>query len=247
MKRLYEQISIETWKKIAARVQNLNISTGSSAEFKFNLKALQKLLSDLDLYLEIGSNKPEYKGQIGLASLLNSVYNTSITLQNSIREFCEYIYILDDLGVESIEYKPINFPNKINTKLEYEDDYLHLQKVINKCYTDGKFKLSRPDIISYRDYYRYLITDIKDASYLLTTKISHQRPYAYKEPQVLESSVVIKNFNGNLPDKKELLNTEFPKLKIHSRKISWDESPEYSQIFKEYNPEELENVKRLKK
>ncbi len=246
MKRLYEQVPIDTWKRIADRVKRLNINGYTSDEFNSNLKILQNLLSDLDLSLEEGKKEPKIDDQIGLSSLLSSIYCTSIIPESSIQDFCEYIYALDDLGVENITYRPVNFPNKINTKLEYSDDYVHMQKLISKCYTDGKFKLSRPDIISYCDYNRYLITNIKDASYILITKISHQRPYALKEPQVLESEIVIKNFKGNLPDKKELINIEFPKLKIHSRKISWGESPEYSQIFNEYINEDI-IVKKLKK
>ena len=42
MKELYQQIPIETWKRIAYKVQRLKISDCSNEEFQANLKLLQK-------------------------------------------------------------------------------------------------------------------------------------------------------------------------------------------------------------
>lgn len=247
MKKLYEPISIDTWNKIADRVKTLKLSNNSNKEYIQNLYRFKELLSDLDISLDEGKKEPYYNPQIGLSSLLSAIYNTSIIPEQSIGDFQEYIYALNDLGVQSIEYRPINFPKENRAKLEFYDDYTHLQKVITKCYTDGKFSINRPDIFTYSDCNKYVITNLDDASYSLTTTVCHKRPYRDEKPQVLESKIIIKNFKGNLPSKEELLKIEFPKLKIHTKKISWGESPIYSQLFKEYDFDEIENVKKLTK
>ena len=217
MNKLYQNIPMKLWIDIADKIRLLNMSP--TQDFKSNLLILRGLLSDLDLCLQLGSETPRTDIEIGLASLLKTIYNISNNYTESIQNFCKYIYILKDLGIESIKYKPINFPTKFNKDLELSTNYN--EKIIKECYTDGKFKLAKPSGTIHYVYNRYNITDLKDASYILSANISHKPPYAFTQPLILESYAIVKDFKGKLPNKKEFLNVDFPKLKIHNKKINW--------------------------
>jgi len=244
MNKLYQNIPMKLWIDIADKIQLLNMSP--TQDFKSNLLILRGLLSDLDICLELGNETPQTDIQIGLASLLKSIYNTSDCYAESIKEFCEYIYMLNDLGIQSMKYKPINFPTKMERHLNITKTYSG--KAIEECYTDGKFKLSRPSgIINYYGYDCYVITNLKDASYILSADIFHKTPYAFTQPVISESYAIVKDFKGKLPCKKDFLSVDFPKLKIHNKKINWGESPEYSQIFDVYSKDDLNTVKKLTK
>lgn len=241
MKKLNEQLTIDEWKKIAEKISKLKIIDHTEKEFKNNLIILKNLLSDLDLCLELGNTNPKIESQIGLSTLLDQIDKTST------QKFCEYIYILNDLGIQYINYNPINFPKNIDSKLIFIDGDNHSNiKIINKCYTDGNFKLSKPkNIISYIDNRCLIINDLKNASYILLGKIFHERPYALKAANVYEARAIIKNFNGKLPHKNEFISTNFPILNLNSQKVKWGESPEYTMSFNEFKKEDISYTKRL--
>lgn len=247
MTKLYNQIPIETWKKIAYKVQRLKISDCSDYEFKQNLKLLQKLLLDddnINLSLNEGKRKPKNLEEIGLASLLHSIYtsnNNHILSKECIKSnFYEYIYALNDLGLTAMEYRPIGFdglgdtltigniadPTKINRK---------------KIYTNGTFKLKY-----YNGYFGTVVKleELKNATFLINVVLNHvsnHRDGGY---------AIVKNFfldNNMLPSKEELDSIEFPKLIAKEQVVKFGECPEYSQIYDTINLEKLSCSKRLTK
>lgn len=171
------------------------------------------------------------------------MYETKGFLNIAKIDFIEYIQKLELLGVKNIQFNPSMFPTTSSKYIESVENGINNTKCTNKYYTDGKFKLYKPRVTFYRDNFRYNMVEIKDASFLIYTKISHEVPYKEKEPIVLESDVVVKNFNGKLPNKEDVINCNYPSLNIHSRKINWGESPEYSQTYKEFTHEEYEKKK----
>lgn len=236
MKRITDELPIKTWKDIAEIVLKTNASKLSIKDFDLNLAIIKKFITDLDIYVD----------DIRISTFLKTVYETKGYWNVSKFDFTEYIQKLEMLGVKNIEFNPYNFPTIASNYLELEENSLRNYTRISKYYTDGKFKLYKPTVTFYRDNFRYKMEEIKDASFLIYTNILHEVPYSEKEPVILESNAIVKDFNGILPSMEDVINVKYPRLNIHSRKIDWCDSPVYSEIYKEFTHEEFQN-KQTKK
>jgi len=246
MKKLYSEISIEIWKRIAYKIQRLKISEFSDDEFKNNVKQLQKLLiDDNDIMISLAAKKrvPQNSDEIGLASLLHSIYKASFSKHLAKSDFYEYIYALDDIGVKKMSFNPTGIINAISLKKSYSDsDEVYYVK---KAYTDGKFKLNEFSING--DEY-YDLTNLKDASYLIDVQI--HRSIDKGKIDVVNSTANVMAFDFvhlPLPSKLELFNMDFPELSIEQTKLKWGESPMYKQEFEEIDMDNLSCSKRLTK
>ena len=243
MKKLYEQIPIETWKKIAYRVQRLKISDYSDKEFEENLNTLKELLSDLDISLAGKVRKPKRQCDIGLASLLHEIYFSKCGHYFPKANFYKYIYRLSDLGIQSIEFKPVKFPSAVGFMRKAHSDLDETTK-IEKCYTDGAFKL---DNYAFNGEDNYDLTNLEDASYLFNVHL-YQPDSKSGKIYTLNSSASIKNFNGKrFPEKSEIKKMEYPELRVTEQTIRWGESPKYRQVFDCFDETELSCAKRLTK
>lgn len=237
MKRITDELPIKTWKEIVEIVLKTNASILSIKNFDLNLEIIKKFITDLDICAD----------DIRLSMFLKIVYETKGYWDISKLDFREYIQKLEMLGVKNITFNPSMFPTASNEYLELEENGLHNYKRVSKYYTDGKFKLYKPKTVTfYRDNFRYKMEEIKDASFLIYTNILHEVPYMEKEPVILESNAIIKDFNGKLPSMEDVINVKYPRLNIHSRKINLGESPIYSEIYKEFTHEEFQKEQNEK-
>jgi len=242
MTKLYQQIPIETWKRIAYKVQRLKLSDCSDEEFKTNLNILRKLLSDLDISLKEGKRIPEHESEIGIASLLHSILFSENVFHRYVKaNFYEYIQRLSDLRIKSMEFRPVDFYFRV------DELYLmrtHESQINSKCYTDGTFKL---------EYFQdstgclnYIMNDLKDESYLFDVEF---KKYPDRNTLgIVKADACVKNFNGTrFPSKDELLRIGFPKVETSGKVINWGESPEYKQVFETFSYDDLSCSKRLTK
>jgi len=242
MTKLYNQIPIETWKRIAYKVQRLKISDCSDEEFEANLKLLQKLLSELDISFEEGKRVPEHESEIGAASLLHSIlFLNNIPRRYIKAHFYEYIQRLSDLGIESMEFRPVDFYFRV------DDMYLiksGSETINSKCYTDGTFKL---------EYFQdrtgclnYVMNDLKDESYLLD--VEFKKYHDRNTLGIIKAEACVKKFNGTrFPSKDEFLRIGFPDIESLEKTVRWGESTDYKQVFENFNDDKLSCAKRLTK
>ena len=250
MTKLYQQIPIETWKRIAYKVQRLKISDCSDEEFQANLKLLQKLLLDddkINISLQEGKREPKTFEEIGLASLLHSIYGGRRWVYRNIKsDFYEYIYALNDLGLNAMKYRPIGFDRLADDilKISIGDPKRHNRK---KLYTNGTFELKY-----FHGYFGKVVKldKLKNATFLI-----HLTLDSIKNNRAC-SHVISKDFklsdnkfpcDSIFPTKEELDSVEFPKLMTEKQIVQFGENPEYSQVYDRLNLEKLSCSKRLTK
>lgn len=213
MKRLNERISIDTWKTIADRVQRLNIYDFSDREFNENLIMLRSMLSDLEISLEFLSKYPKNNNEIGLASLLHSIYSGNVFDDYKKANFYEKIYQLDELGIPSIEFKPVNFPIFSGGISLLKDDR-GTTVGARKCFTDGEFNVWYADEPLNR---WYDIVNLKDANYLLNALVELDTSSGKVIVNPDDSYAVLKNFNGVFPNKETLEWLNYPGLCVYPK------------------------------
>lgn len=235
--KLYEQIPIDTWKEIAYKVQRLNISDCSDEEFEKNLKQLEKLLTNSDICLETSSRQPKEEKEIGLASLLQSIYDSEADTHYKKANFYEKIYELSDLEIQSMEFRPVEFYKNvfdINTITSYGE-----KVKVRKAFTDGIF-----DLLHLGDCYGVgTIINLINANYILNISLEKDEQHNIIMTQTKAS---LKNFNGNFPNKKEFMKMRQPKILVPTQVQEWNESPKgVKEQFDKFNEEDLSCRKML--
>lgn len=208
MRSLSKKISIDTWKMIADRVQKLNIYDFSDREFNENLVLLRMLLSDLDICLEYLSRYPTREQDIGLASLLQAIYSSNVNTDYKKANFYEKINQLDILSIPSIQFRPIGFEDVrglMLTKSPYDMSTIS----VNKCFTDGDFKI---EYYNSGDNQCYDMVHFNDANYLINVLV--ELDANSKTPRINPdaSFAVLRNFDGFYPVKESIDELRFPGL-----------------------------------
>lgn len=252
--KLYEQIPIDTWKEIAYNVQRLNISDCSDEEFEKNLKQLEKLLRNSNICLENSSREPKEEQEIGLASLLQSIYDIGVESHCKKATFYEKIYELSDLGIQSMEFRPVEFPEgiydikSVYTKRKIGNGiYIDKEPIqVSKFYTDGQFDLINSHYNRNVTNYEVKLFDIQniaDANYLLIITLDQD----YQNNIVMrQKEASLKNFNGKFPDREEVMAMRHPKILVPTQVQEWGEQLEQlKEIFKEFDEEDLSCRKML--
>jgi len=247
MKKLYEQIPIETWKKIAYKVQRLKINDLSDKEFKNNLKLLQQLLSEnIDVSLDLNKREPKKIDEIGLASLLYSIYkeyyNNKMCSKYAKAHFYEYIHSLDYLGISSMAFLPTGINDTLKNTLTAKTFEMQNYISKNKIYTDGTFKLKNYKYINEC----YDLINLENASFIINVNLKSE----FGITSINNAYSIVKDFkfyNNFLPSKEEIINMNFPDLKVKATTLKWGESPEYSQVYDRLDRDKLNFTKRLTK
>jgi len=243
VKRLNDKINIDIWKKIADRVQMLNIYDFSDREFMDNLHMLRDMVSDLDISLDYLSRYPDSYDDVGLASLLQSIYDGDVYNDYKKANFYEKIYQLDDLGVSWIRFCPVSFPSKIENISLFKDDVSGKILGINKCFTDGDFRVDYVDSPLDR---RYDLINLRDANYIFNVLLSVDNGYKNEFANMDDVSVVLKNFNGKYPSKDSILEVRYPGLCTYYKDIPGDSRRLIlKQIYQLYDTRDVNYPKKL--
>lgn len=219
VKRLNDKIDINVWKTIADRVQMLNIYDFSDREFMDNLYMLREMVLDLDISVDFLSRYPNSCEDIGLASLLQAIYDGAVYNDYKKANFYEKIHQLDDLGVDAVRFCPVDFPTKIENISLFRDEISGETLGINKCFTDGDFRVSYVDEPLNR---RYDLINLRDANYIFNVLLSIDNQYKYAFVKMDDVSVILKNFNGNYPSKESILEVRYPGLCTYYKNIQND-------------------------
>ncbi len=242
MKKIYETVEIRTWKKIAYMVQKLKFLDGTEEEFQENLVALNVMLQKLGFEDNIGKREPETANEIGTSTLLHLIQDINVPNHYKNIRFYEKILQLSDLGVELIDFCPVadfsRLPDLVKKNLKKSI-------ILQKCYTDGMFQLQETTI---GNTYVYNLHNLRNANYVLITTLK-QSLTAKKRYSITqkESQVILKNFNGVFPSKKEIMKPEFPELVTSKQSIKWGEPPKTKEKFETFNSEVPSYQKQLKK
>lgn len=212
--KLYERIPIDTWKRIADVVQRLRMYEDTFEEFDSNLVELKEMLFDLDISLDAGLRYPKKTEEIGLSSLLHAIYSSNVKRDYRKANFYEKIYQLDELGIPNIEFRPNNFVDRIDGIAFLRD--VNDGKVIgiNKCFIDGEFDVIYPDN-PLSDVYG--MTNFRDVNYLINVLVRCDTDLKKSVIDFRETYVVLKNFNGNFPNKKSIEEIRYPGLGIYDK------------------------------
>ena len=215
MRKIYDKLPIELWKDLAYRIQRLKFVEASDDEFNRNLVNLQELLSDLRICTEGKKREPKDYKDVGLATLLHSIYSIDVMNRCKKAMFYEKIYELADLGVKNIQYRPVNFYDSVNKAFRTIPDYHNNETTILKTYTDGIF-----DLVQHANSSGYWknINNLRDASYLMQLKT-----ILYNEKQVLVyCDAYLKDFDAILPNSNTILTDVYPEVYVPSQTITTD-------------------------
>lgn len=210
MYKIYESVPIEIWQKIAEQVQLLDINNGNKEEFSDNLLKLQRLLIKSGIDIEVLSRYPRKENGIGLASLLQTIYDIDVIEHYKKANFYEIICMLYDLQIKSIKFRPIDSYESIYKQeelVQYHDKNIYFT---NKIYTDGSFTIKSDSKSNIKIDY---ITNLRKANYVLNVKLIKTNLYNHEIIKKIDSEIVIKKFNFYLPSKDEINKMRVPKRK----------------------------------
>lgn len=242
MKKIYESMKIETWKTIAYRVQKLNFLDGTEQEFQENLAKLSIILQELGIEENIGKRNPQSTSEIGTSSLLQSIQDIHVPNNYKKSTFYEKIYQLADLGVQDIEFRPVNSYRGLPDLVKKSSKE---NIILEKCYTDGTFQLLYAPIT---DMYAYSLYELCNANYVLLTtlfqSLTTEERYSTKQK---ESKVILKTFDGIFPSREEIMKFEFPELVVPKQSLIWGELPRVKEKFETFDKEKASYQKRFKK
>lgn len=251
MYEITDEMPIEIWKEIAYKVQRLKISDCSDQEFRKNLESLRKLLLDLGIDSYDLSRKPEKEEEVGLAAFLQSIYDNANVGPHYIKAgFYEQIWQLYDLGIETIEFCPVDFYDSIEDLKLIK--YSNSRERLDKAFTDGSFSISSSDSIITRTRTEdiYNIYDLEEANYILNVvldkKYLDKKHLTDEVIKIKEANASLRNFNGIYPSKKEVMKFSFPEMKVPDQFISFGEQlVDLKQTFNTFDRSELSCIKRL--
>lgn len=236
MYKISEQTPIDIWENIADAVQTLDISSCTPQEFKKNLSKLKNLLKKSDLCLEELKIEPSNEEEIGLASLLASIYNSDADIKRKKSKFYENIYTLSDLGVKSIEFKPISFYRAICGISNSEE--ISDKNFLTKFFTDGDFYIPK---FPFNGDGCFLVDDLERANYIINVSLSEINNII----NVDDAQAILKNFNGRYPTKEEFLKMMYTKMIIPSQSICFGEEP--TNIYQSFEKADVRDVPFTKK
>lgn len=243
LKRICERIDIDTWKKIADRVQYLNIYDFSDREFYENLFLLRNYLVDLNVSLDFLSRYPSNRDEIGLASLLQGIYDGNVYGDYKKANFFEKIYQLDNLGIKDIVYMPVDFPSKVEGISLIKNGENKEIIGVNKCFTDGIIEIEYPDSPLDRFYNVQLLEDV---NYLINVLLRVDNDYKNVFVNIVDSCAILKNFNGEYPNRESILELRYPGLCIYPYTGSDDKRHNIlKQIYYKYNNDDSKYPKKL--
>lgn len=198
-KELYEYISINSWLELARCVLELNINDKSQEEFDNNIKILKDNLTNISISSKIGKRYSPIMNEIGLSSLLQSIYD--IESKNDARiHFYKQIQELSNLGIKQARYLGSFYSSDDCYSLDLFKNSYYLSKV----YTDGYFKV-RYD----QDTNKYTLYEIRKANYTID--------YILKNGKMYDNKVNFYTFNGVYPNKAELDNKDLPQLERNNK------------------------------
>lgn len=212
---LFDYIPIDLWEKIALYVQFLELSDKSDEEFEKNLISLQNSLLKNGIRFEFGKRCPNNYSQVGLATLLENIYNSCFLNSNVKYNFFEQISTLKKLGVNDISLRGTDYgrEEKLIMYNEIQDDFFSINKddyhsSLNKLYTDGEFELKK-------DILYYYVCNINNANYFLNINLSFDNR-AKCCNDIDKFSVVLNSFNGIYPEKDFIISKEYPMIDFYS-------------------------------
>lgn len=236
--KLYESIPITDWKKIAYLIQRLDITKKEdTTEFLENLKKLRKLLEEGKINMT--------DNEVYLSSLLHAIYNGNCPIEYKKAYFYEKIYMLDELGIESIQFNP-ELLKKASIKEAFTCSQKEDHYVINRCYTDGTFQLKSNLENPTKYNYSLDLIGLNKAKYVLTS-IVKQKKEEKNSFEIVKSEIILANFNGEYPRKSELTGKITPEIKVPYQTIEPYMQPNMIEVFSVFYPNELECKKRLTK
>ena len=246
MRKISESMEIATWKAIAYRVQQLNFEKGTEQEFQENLASLNKILQELGVEGNIGERTPNLADEIGTASLLQSVQDIHVPNNYKKATFYEKIYQLSDLGVQEIEFCPVEFYESYHSVKKVYGEKRD-KTTITKCYTDGEFQITEEKIKrAYELGNYYTIRNLYNANYILVTELSKSSE-SKMNVWVEYSQAALKNFNGVYPSKEEIIKFYFPELAVATQSLIWGESPRVKEKYESFDIEQASYQKSLKR
>lgn len=210
--KLSDRLAIDIWKVIADKVQMLRIYDFSDREFNENLVMLGKMLANLDISLDFLNRYPNSAGEVGLAALLQGIYSGNVFNDYKKANFYEKIYQLDELGIPSIQFRPVDFPACVDGISLLKDIDTGEDVGIRNCFTDGEFKIGYPDMPLNR---RYDLVNLKDANYVIDVLVDKREEGIFINQD--ESYAILRNFNGIYPNKETLYDIRYPGLGVYSR------------------------------
>lgn len=235
MYKIYESIPIEIWKKIAEQSQFLDINNGTEEEFSDNLLKFRRLLIKSGIDIEVLSRYPTKENRIGLASLLQAIYDIKTIEHYKKANFYEIICMIHDLQIKSIKFRPI---------CSYDNVYKQIESVkcadkditlTSKIYTDGNFAMKTDLKSNVKINY---ITNLKKANYLLNVKLAKANFYDHEIIKKIDSEIIIKKFDFYLPSNNEINNISVPKMKPQNKYYnSYNDSlyEQYKFLYETFN------------
>ena len=236
--KLYEPIPITDWKKIAYLIQRLDITKKEdTTEFLENLKKLRKLLEEGKINIT--------DNEIYLSSLLHAIYNGNCPIEYKKAYVYERIYMLDELGIESIQFNP-ELLKKASIKEAFTCSQKEDHYVINRCYTDGTFQLKSNLENPTKYNYSLDLIGLNKAKYVLTSIVKQEKEEK-NSFEIVKSEIILANFNGEYPRKSELTDKITPEIKVPYQTIEPYMQPNMIEVFPVFYPNELECKKRLTK
>ncbi len=250
MKKMNEFLGIETWKTIAKRVQKLQISDCSEQEFSKNLKELQGLLSDLDICIEALSRDPQHQNEVGLASLLQAIYNSNRRESLKKDSFYEKIYQLSNLGIQNIRFLPVEEYYRMKDIVVRDFKGIHNGENLYKVYTDGTFSLEESlETVRFKkgmeQYRKYHIKDLKNANYIISVEVLKR--LSCEKTKLAMASATLKTLDGVFPSQEELMRFSFPELTISKQIIHWGDSIQMKEKFDGFDTQNENYQKQLQK
>ena len=199
------------------------------------MKKLRKLLEEEKI--DITDN------DIYLASLLHAIYNADCRIEYKKTYVYEKIYILNELGIESIEFNP-ELPKKVPIKNAFACSEKENHYIINRCYTDGTFQLKSKIENPTKHNYSQDLIELKNAKYLLTS-IAKQDKEEKNPFEIIKSEIILANFNGEYPKKSEIVDKITPEIKVTNQNIEPYMQPSMIEEFPSFDRYQLECRKRL--
>lgn len=248
MQSLSEKLPIEVWQQISECIKDLDFNDNNKEEYYENLQALKIRLASLNL-IE-GSRTPKTNEEVGIATILQSIYNTGFDNGHFKKmTFCRNIYTLTSLGVEEIEFRPIDFYDSIIglKQIYYKTDD---KTVYEKAYTDGIFELRTTLRERKNDLgYIYDIVNLRDANFILKVLLHKKNNPKEIEPiKMKHISISLKNFKGRYPSRNTIMLDCFPNLIIPKQTVGFgEEIHDLQEDFESIPIHDSDWVKRLVK
>ena len=246
MQRLCEQIELERWKELAYRVQEIRDWNDTEENFRQNLTKLKKMLEGLGIYQYGLAKFPKNEDEIGTASLLQAIYNNRRSNRYKSAHFFEIISTLDEIGIETLEFRPADLYGFVNN-VEVKNDSLGNVTFVSKCFTDSKFKIRTN--LEDASQSLYSMNFLEEGNFLLNFDVCKVDD---NEPYIDDAEATLYNFEmepSDFPDREEIISLQLPTLQVVGKQnFEWGTMPsKVTQSYKTFKREESSYYKELKK